>query len=63
MSKYKFQTLCFEQPYCPKCGQYMDETLEDEEIWNVANVKKKYYNTEKEQGIIGVLVIVLIGNW
>ena len=30
MSRYKFETMCFEQPYCPKCGQYMDESLEDE---------------------------------
>ena len=29
MSVYKFQ-LCFETPYCPKCGKYMDEYLEDE---------------------------------
>ena len=30
--------------------------------WNVANVKKKYYNMEKQLRIIGVRVIVLIGN-
>lgn len=30
MSKYKFVQLCFEAPYCPKCGKYMDENLEDE---------------------------------
>jgi hypothetical protein len=30
MSKLKFETLCFGTPYCPKCGKYMDESLEDE---------------------------------
>jgi len=31
MSRYKYVQLCFESPYCPKCGKYMDENLEDEE--------------------------------
>ena len=30
MSVYKFVELCFGSPYCPKCGKYMNELLEDE---------------------------------
>lgn len=31
MSVHKFVNLCYGTPYCPKCGKYMDEDLEDEE--------------------------------
>lgn len=30
MSSYKFHQLCYMTPYCPACGKYMDETIEDE---------------------------------
>ena len=26
-----FFVVCFETPYCPKCGKFIDEDLEEEE--------------------------------
>jgi ssDNA-binding Zn-finger/Zn-ribbon topoisomerase 1 len=31
MSRHHFEHWCYGTPYCPKCGEYMDENLEDEE--------------------------------
>ena len=31
LSKYNFFVVCFQTPYCPKCGKFIDEHLEEEE--------------------------------
>lgn len=34
LSKYNYHyffVVCFETPYCPKCGKFIDEDLEEEE--------------------------------